>query len=226
MPEAFSSPKQHIREDFGTTRFDANLTPNDLFFAVYTVDDSSAFTPTPDPYSLIDEDLREQVASLQEQHVFSARLLNTAEGGVLAGELLLHRIGARGYQAQTTTFVPGKPTGAVGRLRGSTASNGASQVTTAGANVGSNNAITRNLFTFDDHIFYSLGKHQIEVGAWLQRLQSNDNLAQDQYGQASLLLRCLRFWRVTSRPSRSCHSQRSWDGGRCSRTSTSRTHFT
>ncbi|MEA2542309.1 MAG: hypothetical protein QOH35_3675, partial [Acidobacteriaceae bacterium] len=35
------------------------------------------------------------------------------------------------------------------------------------------------------HIFYSRGKHQIEAGVWLQRLQSNDNLAQNQYGQAS-----------------------------------------
>jgi hypothetical protein len=84
----------------------------------------------------------------------------------------------------TTTFVPGKPTGAV-VIAGSTASNGSSQITTAGANVGANNGITRNLFTFDDHVFYTLGGHQIEAGVWLQRLQSNDNLAQDQYGQAS-----------------------------------------
>ncbi len=41
------------------------------------------------------------------------------------------------------------------------------------------------MFTFDDHIFYTVGKHQIEAGGWLQRLQSNDNLAQNQYGQAS-----------------------------------------
>ena len=49
IAEAFSSPEQHIREDFGTTRLDANLTPNDLFFAVYTVDDSTANTPDAEP---------------------------------------------------------------------------------------------------------------------------------------------------------------------------------
>ncbi len=87
-------------------------------------------------------------------------------------------------QAITPTFIPGQPTGAV-VISGSTASNGASSITTAGANVGANNAITRNLFTIDDHVFYAIGKHQIEAGVWLQRLQSNDNLAQDQYGQAS-----------------------------------------
>jgi Carboxypeptidase regulatory-like domain len=184
IAEAFSSPTQRIREDFGTTRLDANLTANDLFFAVYTVDDSTAHTPTQDPFSVIDESLREQVLSLQEQHVFSPRLLNTARFGYSRASFFFAGSVPADIQAITSTFVPGKPTGAV-VIAGSTASNGASQITTAGANVGANNAITRNLFTFDDHIFYTLGRHQIEAGVWLQRLQSNDNLAQDQYGQAS-----------------------------------------
>jgi hypothetical protein len=175
---------QHIREDFGTTRFDANLTPNDLLFAVYTVDDSSDHTPTADPYSIVDEALREQVLSVQEQHVFSPRLLNTARIGYSRASFLFLGSVPAAIQAVTPTFIAGKPTGAV-VISGSTASNGASSITGAGANVGANNAITRNLFTFDDHIFYTIGKHQIEAGVWLQRLQSNDNLAQDQFGQAS-----------------------------------------
>ncbi len=179
-----STAPQHIREDFGTTRFDANLTANDLLFAVYTVDDSTAHTPSQDPYSLVDEALREQVLSLQEQHVFSARFLNTARAGFSRASFLFLGSVPADIQSTTPTFIPGKPTGAV-VIAGSTASNGASAITTAGANVGSNNAITRNLYTFDDHIFYTVGKHQIEAGVWLQRLQSNDNLAQDQYGQAS-----------------------------------------
>ena len=175
---------QHIREDFGTTRFDANLTPNDLLFAVYTVDDSADHTPTADPYSIVDEALREQVLSVQEQHVFSPRLLNTARVGYSRASFLFLGSVPSAIQAVTPTFIAGKPTGAV-VISGSTASNGASSITGAGANVGANNAITRNLFTFDDHIFYTIGKHQIEAGVWLQRLQSNDNLAQDQFGQAS-----------------------------------------
>ena len=47
--EAFSHPKQHIREDFGTVRLDDNLSGKDLLFAVYTVDDSSANTPSQNP---------------------------------------------------------------------------------------------------------------------------------------------------------------------------------
>ena len=184
IAESFSTAPQHIREDFGTTRFDANLTGNDLLFAVYTVDDSTAHTPTQDPYSIVDEALREQVLSVQEQHVFSPHLLNTARVGFSRASFLFLGSVPAAIQAETPTFVIGKPTGAV-VIAGYTASNGASSITTAGANVGSNNAITRNLYTFDDHIFYTLGKQQIEGGIWLQRLQSNDNLAQDQFGQAS-----------------------------------------
>ena len=184
IAEAFSSPAQHIREDFGTVRLDNNLTPNDLLFAVYTVDDSTADTPTQNPLSLIEESLREQVLSLQEQHVFSARLLNTFRAGFSRASFYFLGSVPADVQAATPSFLPGKPTGAI-VIAGSTASNGSSQITGAGANVGSNNAIARNLFTFDDHIFYTRGKHQIEAGVWFQRLQSNDNLAQNQDGQAS-----------------------------------------
>ena len=183
-PTSATAQQQHIREDFGTARFDANLTANDLLFAVYTADDSTAHTPTQNPLSLIDEALREQVASVQEQHVFGPRLLNTARVGFSRASFFFLGSVPADVAATSGTFLPGKPIGAI-VIAGSTASNGSSQITGAGANVGSNNAITRNLFTFDDHIFFTAGRHQIEAGGWLQRLQSNDNLAQNQYGQAS-----------------------------------------
>jgi hypothetical protein len=180
IAEAFANPPQHVREDFGTTRIDANLTPNDLLFGVYTADDSDANTPSQNPYSTIYERLREQVISVQEQHVFSPNLLNTLRVG--------YSRGAYYFTGQAPGSVPGwiagKPVGAV-VISGSTASNGASQVTLAGANTGSNNQAVRNLFTVDEHVFWTHGRHQVEFGVWLQRLQSNDNLAQNQYGQAS-----------------------------------------
>ena len=180
IAEAFSHPEQHIREDFGTTRFDANLNSRDQIVAVYTIDDSDADTPTQNPLSRVAESLREQVASVQEQHVFSPALLNTARFG----------FSRAGYVFNGATpidlpgWVVGKPVGAI-VISGSTASNGASQITQAGTNVGSNNTAARNLFTVDDHLYRSKGRHQFEAGAWLERVQSNDLLAQDQYGQAS-----------------------------------------
>jgi hypothetical protein len=184
IAEAFTTAPQHIREDFGTLRLDANLTASDLLSTVYTVDDSIAHTPTQDPYSVVDEWLREQVGSVEEKHVFSSKLLNVARVGYSRASFLFLGSVPAAIQAVTPTFIPGKPTGAV-VIAGSTASNGASSITTAGANVGANNATTRNLYTGDDHVYYAIGKHQIEAGVWLQRLQSNDNLVQDQFGQAS-----------------------------------------
>jgi len=180
IAESFSHPPQRIREDFGTARFDANLSGKDLLFAIYTVDDSMAHTPSQNPFSLIDESLREQVTSIQEQHVFSPSFLNTARFGYSRASYFF-----TGYSSvDLTGWVAGKPIGAI-VISGSTASNGASQISQAGSNVGSNNTAARNLFTFDDHIYLSHGRHQVEAGIWLQRVQSNDLLAQDQYGQAS-----------------------------------------
>jgi hypothetical protein len=180
IAEAFSHPKQHIREDFGTTRFDDNLGSKDLLFAVYTVDDSTANTPSQNPLSLIDESLREQVASIQEQHVFSPALLNTARVGFSRASYFFTGYDPLNLQG----WVSGEPIGAI-VISGSTASNGSSQISAAGTNVGSNNRTARNLLTLDDHVYWSRGRHQVEAGVWLQRLQSNDMLAQDQYGQAS-----------------------------------------
>ncbi|WP_263360160.1 carboxypeptidase-like regulatory domain-containing protein [Acidicapsa ligni] len=180
IAEAFSNPPQHVREDFGTTRVDANLTNQDLFFAAYTVDDSDATTPSANPYSSIYERLREQVLSAQEQHVFSPALLNTLRVGYSRAAFAFNSI----LSGSVPGWVAGGPVGSI-VIAGSTASNGASQVTLAGANTGSNNETVRNLFTVDDHIYWTHGKHQIEAGVWLQRMQSNDFLAQNQYGQAS-----------------------------------------
>lgn len=181
IAEAFSHPQQHIREDFGTTRFDDNLSSKDLLFAVYTVDDSAANTPSANPLSFINESLREQVASVQEQHVFTPTLLNTARFGYSRASFFFTGL-------VPVSGVPGwigrDPVGAI-VISGSTASNGASAITGAGANTGSNNRTSRNLFTWDDHVYWSKGRQQIEAGLWLQRLQANDLLAQDQYGQAS-----------------------------------------
>ncbi len=181
---AYSSPKQRIREDFGTARADFNLSANDLLFGVYTVDDSIAHTPTQNPNSLIDESLRSQVLSVQEQHVFTPRLLNTARIGVSRAAFYFVGSVPADVQAAAGTFVPGRPVGAI-VIAGSTGSNATGQLSAAGTNVGSNNALARTLYTVDDHIFYTAGKHQIEAGAWAQQVRSVGILAQQQNGQAN-----------------------------------------
>jgi len=183
IAESFSNPVQRIREDFGTARFDHNFSDRDSLAAVYTIDDSFANTPTANPFSLDTVTLREQVASLNETHIFSPSLVNKATFGFSRGGFYF-----TGYLpsslASLPSFVPGKLTGAV-VVGGGTTLNGASQITTAGANAGSNLTAARNLFTAEDQVTLTRGRHQFTVGVWFERLQSNDDLAQDQWGQAS-----------------------------------------
>ncbi len=68
---------------------------------------------------------------------------------------------------------------------GGTTLNGASQITNGGTNAGSNLRAVRNLFTLSDQVTFTHGKHLFNFGGWLERMQSNDTLVQDQYGQAS-----------------------------------------
>ncbi|HEX5236442.1 MAG TPA: carboxypeptidase-like regulatory domain-containing protein [Silvibacterium sp.] len=180
IAESFSNPLQRIREDFGTARADYNISDKDLLFGVYTIDDSDANTPSANPLSTVIEALREQVASVQEQHGFSATLLNTARFGFSRASYFF--TGAT--PVNVSGWIAGRPIGAI-VIGGGTALNGASQVSGAGSNAGSNLSTARNLYTWDDHVYWSRGIHVIEAGGWLQQIQSNDNLAQDQYGQAS-----------------------------------------
>lgn len=183
IAKAFSNPLQRIREDFGTARLDQVFSDKDSLAFVYTVDDSFANTPTTDPLSGDIVSLREQVASFSETHIFSSSLVNKTTFGFSRGGFYF-----TGYLPPSLGslpgFVPGKPVGAV-VVGGGTTLNGASQITPGGTNAGSNLTVARNLFTAEDQINWTRGVHQISFGVWFERVQSNDDLAQDQYAQAS-----------------------------------------
>jgi hypothetical protein len=181
IAEAFSNPLQTIREDFATARFDQVLSSKDSFAAIYTLDDSAAHSPAGNPFTLADIFLREQVVSLGETHIFSSHLLNKATVGFSRGAFY--------FNTGTTTGLPGwihegQPVGAV-VVGGGTTLNGASQITNGGTNAGSNLSAVRNLFTFTDQVTLTHGAHLLNFGAWLQRIQANDALVQNQYGQIS-----------------------------------------
>jgi len=181
IAEAFSNPMQHVREDFGTARFDQTLSSKDSFAFVYTGDDSTAHSPSSNPLTVVDIFLREQVASLSETHIFSPTLLNRATFGFSRGGFY--------FNSGTTVDLPGwvnagQPVGAV-VVGGGTTLNGASQITNGGTNAGSNLRAARNLFTITDQVTLTHGNHLFDIGVWFERVQSNDSLAQNQYGQIS-----------------------------------------
>jgi len=186
IAEAFNNPLQTIRDDFGTLRLDHIFSQKDTLSAIYTVDDSADFTPTStNAYSTDVESLREQVASLDETHVFSPTLVNTARVGFSrAGYFFTGEPTPGTPAAQLTGFLPGDPIGAL-VVGGSAASNPTAQISLAGSNNGSNLRVARNLFTYEDQVSLTKGRHQFTFGAWFQRLQSNEILALSQFGQAT-----------------------------------------
>ncbi|MGH9564074.1 MAG: carboxypeptidase regulatory-like domain-containing protein, partial [Terracidiphilus sp.] len=186
IAQVFSSPLQTIREDFGTTRLDHNFSSTDTLSAVYTIDDGGDVTATiADPYSTDFENLREQVFSLEESHVFSPNLLNVARFGYSRAGYFFTGVPTPGTPAAAVPgFLIGDPVGAL-VVGGSATSNPQAQVGLAGGNNGSNLHVARNLFTFEDRVSWTRGIHQFSFGAWLQPFQSNEMLSLSQHGQAT-----------------------------------------
>ena len=186
ISEAFNTPLQTIRDDFGTARVDRIFSAKDTGNAVYTIDDSADNTPTStNSFSSDVESLREQVASLSETHVFSPALVNQATFGYSRAAYFFTGEPTPGTSAATLPgFLVGKPIGAI-VVGGSAASNPTAQIGLAGSNNGSNLRVARNLYTYEDKVSLTKGRHVFSLGAWAQQFQSNETLALSQYGQAT-----------------------------------------
>lgn len=186
IAEALNNPLQTIRDDFGTIRADHIYSTKDALSATYTVDDSADLTPTStNAYSTDILSLREQVATLDETHVVSPGMINVARIGFSrAGYFFTGEPTPGSPAASLPGILAGDPVGAL-VVGGSATSNPAATISLAGSNNGSNLRVARNLFTYEDTISATFGRHQLDIGLWFQRLQSNENLALSQYGQAT-----------------------------------------
>jgi len=186
IAQYFSSPLQTIQEDFGTVRLDHNLSSHDSVSAVYTIDDGDDFTSTVlDPYSSDVLTLREQVFSLDETHSFSASTVNVARVGYSRAGYFFTGLPTPGTAAASVSgFLLGHQVGAV-VVGGSAASNPQAAIGLAGSNNGSNLRVARNLWTFEDRVAMTRGRHQLTFGAWFQPFHSNETIALSQYGQAT-----------------------------------------
>jgi hypothetical protein len=181
---SYNNPHQSIREDFGTTRGDYVISERDSVTAAYTIDDGTNLTPASDPLFASNLLLTSQVASLQETHVFSPEMLNTARIG-------LSRAAFNFNAPLVTSFDPslnfvtgsGGPGGFV--IGGGVTTTGASAITSAGPNNAANVYNRRTLFTYQDDFQVTRGIHQLSFGAWLQPVRDNEDTASRQLGQAS-----------------------------------------
>jgi hypothetical protein len=180
---SFNSPRQKIREDFGTVRSDYIARSADTLSFVYTVDDGDSLLPLGDPLFGSNLRLRSQIASLQEVHVFSPRALNTFRAGFSRAAFNYDSFPLATFPPDVS-FVQGSgPGGLV--ISGGLTTTGLSAITAAGPNNAANIISHRNLFTWSDDFQINIGKHQISAGLWFQRLQDNENSASTTLGQAN-----------------------------------------
>lgn len=180
---AYNSPKQSINEDFGTWKTDYNIRKSDALSVSYTIDDGTNLSPLADPLFANNLALRSQVASIRETHIFSPVFLNTFSTGFSRAEFALGSALLTSFPS-SLSFVTGQGPGGV-TIGGTTSTTAAAAITGAGPNnaAGANNA--RNLYTFQDTLEFTRGRHQISIGGWFQKIQDNENTASRQLGVAT-----------------------------------------
>src|SRR5690242_20243182 len=165
---SLTNPPQAVREDFGLMRLDYNISKVDSFSANYTIDNGFRSVPQVDPVFIQLSDIHAQTLSLQETHIFSARLANVATFGF-----------TRAYAAQVNSspsipsnlaFLPGGNPGSI-IIGGSVITAQPSAVAAASGNNPYFGA--RNHFTYADDLHITRGAHALSVGVWAHRVQEN-----------------------------------------------------
>ena len=176
---AYSAPVQAVREDFGNLRVDHMFSTKDSLFGVYTVDDGHSMTPGNNPLQQKLTLQRTTIASVEETHLFSAGLLNTLRAGFSRAALNLNT--APAVSNPNLVFVQGQPVGSITIASVGLGSSGAFD---GGGSQGSQQVevVARNLFTYADDVSWIVGRHQLKLGGWAQRVQSNDNAADQRSG--------------------------------------------
>ena len=178
----YANPAQAIREDFGNLRVDHNISAKDLLSGVYTVDDGFNHNPGSTDMQLTVSTMRSQVASLEETHSFNASVINSVRIGFTRAKWDMNT--APPGRNSSLSFVQGQPIGNINI--GSVGNGQVGAIAGAGSN-GSQQLddIARNLFTVTDTVSITKGIHRIEVGGWFQKVECNDNAADQRNGIAT-----------------------------------------
>jgi Carboxypeptidase regulatory-like domain/TonB-dependent Receptor Plug Domain len=180
---SFNNPRDHRNEDFGTARADYTIGPRDSLSGSYTIDDGASLVPLADPLFGSASTLRNQVASIQETHIVTPRIINTFRVGFSRAAYNLDPASLAPFSPDLSFVTGGGPGGIV--IGGGTTTTGAAAITSAGPNNAANVWNRRNLFTFSDGVQITSGIHQISLGVWFQRVRDNENTASRTLGQAS-----------------------------------------
>ena len=179
-----ANPKQSIREDFATLRFDQNISQKDNLTLSDTFDDGRNLTPLTDPLFATLVTLRAQVFSAQETHTFSPQFINTVRAG-FSRSRFIQDTPPLATIPPNLEFITGQEPGAVVIGGGTATQVSSSTVAPAGTQLTTNVFNIRNLFTGQDDVQIIRGRHQFSFGGWAQRVQVNADATAVQTGQAT-----------------------------------------
>jgi hypothetical protein len=161
--------KQPTSEDFVTTRIDHTFSASDNLFGTYVFDKASVSQP--DAYDVKNNGntSRRHTVALEESHIFSPTLLNTARFGfnrdVVIANSTLSAINPAASDL-AFGFDPGRPAGII------TVGSGVTQFS-GGIGAISEYDFHYNSFQFSDDLFLTHNKHSLKFGVYVERIQSN-----------------------------------------------------
>jgi hypothetical protein len=161
--------KQITTEDFFTTRIDHRISPNDNLFGTYVFDRGQQSNPDVYNFKLIGNEARRQTFALEESHIFTPSLVNTARFGFNRDVVIAFTtLSAINPAASDTTlgFNPGLPVGII------TVGSGVTQFS-GGLGAISAYRFHFNSFQFFDDVFVTKNKHSIKLGFYAERIQAN-----------------------------------------------------
>ena len=183
IAEAFAPAANPVREDFGTVRVDQLLSEKDSLSESYTIDDGFRANPaSANPIGQISFFVRSQILSLEETHSFSPSVVNVFRAGFSRSALFDNVEPTVPLPASLSIFA-GEPMGNIQIGGGAFASSAISAYGTSSADQIFNN----NLFTYTDSVQITKGKHTLNVGASLERVQSNTFFRSSAYGSGNFV---------------------------------------
>src|SRR6266581_8926673 len=168
----YNNGVQKIGENFVMTRMDYVISPKDSLFGNYTFSDGQRDQPQPDTYYTMYVPLRNQTFGLQETHVFSPTVVNSATLGWVRpyGGSVTKPNGTGPAVPASLVFLAGGNPGAIVIGGGVTAASLTSQTPVPG-----NNPLVgiREYYSVGDDLRFTKGKHSLSTGVWVQRIHEN-----------------------------------------------------
>jgi hypothetical protein len=161
--------KQVTNEDFATGRVDHRISASDNLFGTYVFDRGDVANPDVYNFKNVGNKSRRHTVALEESHIFSSTLVNTAGFGFNRNVVIaFSTLSAINPAASDTSFGfnPGSPVGII------TVGSGVTQFS-GGLGAISEYRFHYNSFQGHDDLVWTRSKHSLKFGFYAERIQSN-----------------------------------------------------